>query len=331
MLNNSVSIKISEFEKIPYIDTKNIGERVLTTLSFYDENKWHFWLPTHNGLIKMIGEPSESDYFSRVREKETDIYFDFLNFIIQRASWPEVMHYIDGIRNDLHNLGASLGKLSLFHRCKEDTNIEVRRFVSTEIEYIFGVCRSMFDLLQEVIATLWMKRIILVDKNIKKKQLKSSFAKMVLSNNKLMNEGEIEKKFNLPVEMASFYCRHGAFFQVLRQYRDNILHRGTDFNLIFITERGFAVCANEEPFSSFGVWNEKHMLPNRLASLRPVVAYVISKTLEACEDFSCTIQRIIRFPPEISPGFKLLVRGYHNHELLAMKNILANCLWWEDS
>lgn len=139
---------------------------------------------------------------------------------------------------------------------------------------------------------------------------------------------EIQTQFKIPIELAAFYHRQGPFFQVLRQYRDKVVHSGNDFNP-YVTEKGFAVNANVEPFASFGVWNEEHMLPNRLASLRPVVAHIITKTLRSCEDFSQTIQKIIKFPPDIAPGFKLYIRGHHNDQLISMKEILANCSWWD--
>lgn len=328
-MSRQATIKKSELTKIPFIDSENIRGRVLTTLTFFEKGEWQMWLPLPTGLTRMKGEPMEADYFAREPEKDTDIYLDFLNFMTQRACWVDAMRFIDGIRNDIHNLGASLGKLDLFHRSYADPRLEVSRFASTEIEYIFGVCRSLFDLLQAVIATLW-RRIELFDKSMKKQQqLPKSFRSMVLCNKELRTVESIQTRFHVPVELASFYYGHGSFFQVLRRYRDDVVHSGKDFASIFVTEKGFAVNADVQPFASFGVWNEEHMLPNRLASLRPVIAHVITETLLACEDFAKTIQRIIRFPPEIAPGFRLFLRGYHNNQLHAMKDVLKNCEWWE--
>jgi len=322
------TIKKSELTKIPFIDSENIGGRVLTTLTFFEEGEWQMWLPLPTGLTRMKAKPAEADYFARKPEKDTDIYFDFLNFMTQRACWVDVMPFIDGIRNDIHNLGASLGKLDLFYHLPADKRSEARRFASTEVEYIFIVCRSIFDLLQKVIATLW-QRIELLDKNVKKQQLKESFRGMVLCNEQLMNMEIIQTRFHIPAELASFYHRYGPFFKMLRQYRNDFVHSGKDFNSIYVTEKGFAVSAEIEPFASFGVWNEEHMLPNRLASLRPIIAHVITQSHRACEDFTQMIQKIIRFPPEIAPGFRLFLRGFHNHHLLAMEDVLANCSWWE--
>jgi hypothetical protein len=328
-VTKEIRLATSELAKIPFIDSKNIGGRVLTTLTFFEEGEWQMWFPLTSGLIRRIkGEPSEADYFARMPEKDTDIYLDFLNFMTQRACWTDAMPFIDGIRNDIHNLGASLGKIDLFHHVSSDKSIEVARFVSTELEYIFGVCRSLFDLLQEVIATLW-QRIDLLDKSIKKRELPKSFGRVVLRDERLMTVKAIQTQLRVPAELAAFYYRHGPFFQMLRQYRNNVVHSGKDFNSIFVTEKGFAVSANVDPFASFGVWKEEHMLPNRLASLRPIIAHVITETLTACEDFARMIQKIIQFPPEIAPGFKLFIRGYHNHQLLAMKDVLTNSSWWE--
>ena len=321
-------INISKLSKIPFIDVESIRGRVLTTLTFYEEDEWHIWLPVASGLIKMKGEPAEADYFARSPEKDTDVYIDFLNFMTQRACWADVMMAIDGIRNDIHNLGASLGKFELFYHASRNKRAEVTRFVSTEVEYIFGVCRSLFDLLQEVIATLW-QRIKLKDQTIKKKQLPKSFRRMVFKDEKLVSAEVIEERWHVPIAMATFYHRNGPFFEVLRTYRDYVVHSGRDFKSIFVTEKGFAVSADTKPFCLFGVWNKEHMLPNRLASLRPVVSYVITETLRACEDFSQSIQSVIQFPPEIAPGFKLFLRGYHNRHLMEMKTVLNECKWWE--
>jgi hypothetical protein len=55
--------------------------------------------------------------------------------------------------------------------------------VTTEVEYFFSVCRSVFHLLQEIIARLWAN-IKLNDASIKKKSLKFSFNDMVTFEDK---------------------------------------------------------------------------------------------------------------------------------------------------
>jgi hypothetical protein len=321
-------IALSELDKIPFVDAENLGSRVLTSLTFFREGEWQMWIPSPTGLLPIAGQPSEADYFGQEPEGSTDIYLDFLNFMTQRACWPETVRFVSAIRRDIHNLGASLAKLDLFHRSSTDNHVEVARFVSTEVEYIFVVCRGVFDLLQELIARFWQTRVEFPNMATKKKQLKKSFAGMVMKKGRLSALEEIEERFQVPRGLASFYYRNGPFFKMVRDYRDSVVHGGTEFTP-FVTPRGFAVFAHLEPFASLGVWNEEHMLPNRLASLRPVVASVISQTLQACEDFSQTIQQVITFPPPVVPDFRLFVRGHYNRQLLWMKDVLADCSWWD--
>jgi hypothetical protein len=47
---------------------------------------------------------------------------------------------------------------------------------ATGVEYILLVCRSIFDLLQELVAKLW-KTIKLADSTVKTQQLKKTFSR----------------------------------------------------------------------------------------------------------------------------------------------------------
>lgn len=325
-----VSLPLSELAKVPFIDHDNLRGRVCSPLTFHLDGEWHVWLATPPTLTKIkSAHPVESDYFARERESQADIYFDFMSFISQRACWQGIIRYVDGIRDDIHNLGASLAKVSLFYQVSLDGQHEVRRFVTTETEYIFGVCRSIFDLLQEVVAGLWSMAVPLqAGSQSKTKELKKSFRAMVMEGGKLMDAMAIQEKWLIPKELAEFYHRQGPFFEVLRGCRDEFLHGGRRVEWIFVTEKGFAFRRNMQPFPSFGLYEGEHLQPDELVSLRPVLAHVITSTLCACEDFSATIQKVVQFPPEIAPGLKLFIRGPHVAELLAMPGIIVNRSWW---
>ena len=131
---NQITINRSELSKIPFIDAQNIGGRSLTTLTFYEEEKWHMWLVTAEGLLPLSAEPAEADYFSRTPEKETDVCVEFLDFMAQRACWIDALQPINGLRCDIHNLGASLAKIDLFYEISKERKTEIARFVSTELE-----------------------------------------------------------------------------------------------------------------------------------------------------------------------------------------------------
>jgi hypothetical protein len=55
---------------------------------------------------------------------------------------------------------------------------------ATEVEYILSVCRSVFDLLQELLAKL-RSTITLVDPTKRKKALKKTFSDMTLHANEI--------------------------------------------------------------------------------------------------------------------------------------------------
>jgi hypothetical protein len=152
---------------------------------------------------------------------------------------------------------------------------------------------------------------------------------MVTRANQPQTEEDIAKRFGLPNELAAFYARHGAFFEQARMFRDNVIHRGSSVETIFSTERGFAVQESLQPFARFGVWSDGHKLPNGLCSLRPAIGHVVKSTLDACEDFTQTIESIIQFPTETAPGFRLYLRGFFGDHLRDNAAAVRDCLWWD--
>ena len=93
---NLSQVAIEQLKTIPFLNFENLNGRVIPSLSFYDGEQWHLWVPTPNGLLPLKAEPAEADYFGRVAESESDVYLEFLNFITQRAYWPKVAFLIDG-------------------------------------------------------------------------------------------------------------------------------------------------------------------------------------------------------------------------------------------
>lgn len=164
---------VSQLSSIPYLDAANLQGRFLSTLCFYDK-EWRMWLVTGGKLIETKGWPAESFYFAYTPESPNDIHFRFLNFVAQRACIKEVGKAFLGVQDDVFNLAAALAKIDLLHDARDKIGHGVDRMVATEIEYICGVCRSLFDLLQEIIARLWAT-IQLVDPSVTKKPLKETF------------------------------------------------------------------------------------------------------------------------------------------------------------
>ncbi|WP_186233621.1 hypothetical protein [Burkholderia gladioli] len=323
-------IPLSELAKIPYLDVPNLAERAIASLNFFADGDWHLWLKTEAGLLRIKAWPGEGFYFAAEPQSGRDGYLRFLDFIAQRGNLRGVARPLEGIMDDVFNLGACLKKFDILLDYAEGGRSGASRLVLTELEYLFSLCRSVFDLLQEVIAAQW-DSVQLLDAETKKRKLPQSFGDMVLTANQLRPVEEIASKFRIPQSLAEFYGRAGAFFLILRTFRDKYVHGGNSPDLVFVTARGFAVRGAAAPFNSFNVWSQEHRLPNDLCSLRPALAYLVTETLRACEDYATTIQQIIGFPPPICPGLRFFMRSDFVEPLLANERILRECSWWRDT
>jgi hypothetical protein len=311
------AINLAKLSQIPYLDIANLQGRFISTLTFHDAGKWRMWLMAGDQLLEVKAWPAEACYFSSAPEAVHDIYFHFLDFIAQRASFDSIQKPILGLRDDIFNLSASIAKIAHLHATRDALKTGVSRMVITEVEYIFSVCKSIFDLLQEIICVLWHSTRLL-DIAVEKKPLKETFAKTILHGGRVSTAEELRSRFGLPASVSDFYVRHAEFFMTLRDFRNNIIHRGSQFQTIYSAESGFLVNDSIRPFSSMKIWREEEKDPNGLAPLVPALGVVIRNTLAACEDFSLTVQQVIQFPPPIAPGMKFYMRSYFNEAFSAV-------------
>lgn len=311
------SVDLTKLAQIPYLDVPNLNGRFISTLMFHDAGNWRMWLMAGDQLVEVQAWPAESYYFSKDPEATHDIYFHFLDFIAQRASFSAVQKPILGLRDDIFNLSASIAKIAHLHATRDALKTGVSRMVITEVEYIFAVCKSIFDLLQEIICALW-ESVQLLDSSVQKKPLKETFAKAILFSGRVATADELTTRFGLPEPLANFYIRNATFFMTLRDFRDNIIHRGSQVQTIYSGESGLLVSETIRPFVSMNIWREDEKEPNGLVPLVPALGVVIRNTLAACEDFSATVQQVIEFPSPIAPGMKLYMRGYFNEAFAAL-------------
>ncbi|MGO9006937.1 MAG: hypothetical protein ACLQB4_14430 [Beijerinckiaceae bacterium] len=314
-----MKLEFEQIAKIPFIDLAELPGRTLFSTVFYD-GEWHAWIEAGDQLLATRMWPAEAMYFGTQPQQTTDICLHFLNVIGQRLNYLPVAPLLFGLQDDVFNLSASLAKIQLLHRTRKDHKSGASRMVATEIEYLHGVCRSIFDLLQEVVVVLW-DNIMLLDQNVKKRQLKKSYREMLFSGNKLQSSEEIVKRFpGLPQPLADCYVRSAVFFADLRKFRDRIVHQGAGVDIIFDGEDDFYISEARVPFSEMKVWQDKDRQPNALVPLMPALGFVIYRTLETCDDFSRTIERIFQLPPALVPNFHILLRGYFNEELVQALN-----------
>jgi hypothetical protein len=331
----------AELKKLPYLDVSALDGRVVKLMPLWDGTNWHMWFNTPAGLIEgKIVDAAESDYVAKSAAKPSDLYIPFLHLMWQQASWGEVCPLITAISEDFHNMGTSVAKLKHFHEFREPRKDQgLHRFALTELEYLVTLCRTTFDLLQEMMASIWKTRVELVDEAReafrRAHSLPKTFSKMVLHEKTgLRTVAEIEEQFGLPRPLAEQYARIAPFFAELRKIRDRIVHGGggggSSFGMIFETERGFCVNPKMPPFNTFESWRAEHYYNENIASVLPWIADTILKTIDACNRLMGCFAAIVPLPPPIAPDYVVFVRGYHNEafdDLLSVHS--GGSAWWD--
>jgi hypothetical protein len=332
-----MSITRESLNSVPYLNVQNVGDgRTIKLLPLWDGESWRVWMPTPEGFVdgKML-DVAEGDYIARSAAKQTDLFIPFVHLMWQRASWGEIGPIIDGISDDFHNMGTSTAKLRHFFDARRRLPPQAAsRFAYTEIEYVAVLCRSVFDLLQEMIAITWHSKVQLNDVNADRQRrsarLPDTFSKLVLRDkNQPRTAAEIESKFGLPRAIAERYASMTPFFSRLRNFRDNVVHGRRGVGMIFDTERGFCVDPKVVPFSLFTGWQQGHYFNEVLVSVLPWIADTVLKTIQACNGLMETFASVIQLPPELAPGYTIFVRGPHNEALVELLNVHSGgSPWW---
>lgn len=306
--------QIVKLEDIPYLNYKYLENRFVSTLTFYDQD-WKMWAQTidEGHLVEIKAWPAEAFYWAKEAVADNDFAFAFLNFMAQSANSMNVSREFLAVQDDYFNLAASFEKIHLIHSVGSSHDGS-SRLVSTEIEYLLTVCRSIFDLIQEIISKIWSD-IKPLDATVKKKKLPETFSGMTRYSDKPMTAEEIALKRQVPAPLAECYARHSGVFQLIRAFRDSIIHGGHKMQIIYRGEREFLIEKNLGPFRNLDIWEPAEVEENEIVPLVPALSMVVHSTIVACEDFASVLSQIVRFPPHTVPGMVMFMRGYHNNRL----------------
>jgi len=183
------SVKPEELVKLEHFNAAALDGRTIRMIPVWDGANWAHWIDTPDGrLIKIkIVDAAHSHYLTKVGPaKETDLWIPLIDFVWQRLGFSELIHLIDAIEDDFHLLATSAAKLEHLHSTRGSIEEELTSsFVRSEIEYMLIVARSVFDLLQEIIAGFWNDHVKLADgaqDALKRRnRLPPTFAKVVFA------------------------------------------------------------------------------------------------------------------------------------------------------
>ncbi|WP_440983445.1 hypothetical protein [Shinella sumterensis] len=310
-------VTISQLAVVPYINTRVLAGRFLPSLAFHDDG-WRLWIASGNQrelLIEMKGVPAEACYFARQAEAPGDLRLPFFEFLAQRANYLQLQRAFSGIQDDIFNLSGSLAKLALLEQSHAAVPHGLSRMATSEVEYIIMVLRSLLDLFQEVMVSVW-DSVALFDSCIVKRKLKDSFADMLTYKGVPSTAGKIAERFGLPIDIATCYERGRTIFDGLKRLRDNVVHRGSQVPYIFGGDGQFLISLKENPFPDIGIWNETERGRNDLLPLLPVIEVLIYRTFLICDELSAAYQQVIQFPSPIVPDMSFFARGYFTSRLV---------------
>lgn len=317
-------------QDLPYLNLEALEGRTIPVFMFHDGNRWLTWASLENGLLQplRIHDCIETIYLAQNPVGINDVYFGFVNFIYKHLDLNLTRSFVSAITSDVLNLGASLKKLDLLRSFE---NFEGKsRLVTTELEYLLLLCRSMFDLLQEISLRIW-DTVRLIDTSVKKQKLPNSFRAVVSQNNQIRSSQDIQQRYGLPPSLAEWYSQCAPFFCKLRDLRDAIVHQPIREPLIFISDRGFyiGIDSSPVPFREMLQWPEHALENGRIGSLNYFIAYFVYETLAACENFVSAVTKEIRFAPDFAPDFAFYMRSPSLPSLLGIEKILDADPWAE--
>ncbi|MFG1187347.1 hypothetical protein [Xanthobacter aminoxidans] len=332
------SISYLELRKIVYLDPQAVDGRSILIMPFWDGSEWHLWTEAPPGsIIKLqIVDAVHSNYIAKEPVTKSDIYIEFIDLMWQRATWPEINKLMLGIQDDFHLLATSLCKLRHFFDKKDviDSSI-ISSFVKSELEYIVTVSRSVFDLIQEVIAFLWNNCITLSDLERdairRRHKLPDKFTKTAIrERGEAKSVEELTDKYAIPISLAEEYHRLSPFYVSLLRIRDKIIHGGGSVETVFATEKGFCVDPKAPAFSEF-LWTDEHRYNENLVSLIPWIANIIFGTIDACNRIVGSFASMIAMPREMAPGYRVFIRDPANVGLLQLADVInKKRFWWSD-
>lgn len=315
-------------QSLPYLEFSALQGRPIPIHTFHNGDKWNLWVPMVNGLLQplRIADAVETVYLAKKPAHVHDTHFYFLDFIHKHIAVKRADSFVSALTSDIFNLGASLRKLDLLR--VDDTCEGKHRLVSTELEYLLILCRSMFDLLQEVAVRIW-DTIQLTDTSVAKQKLPGSFRKVVLNNEVIRSSQEIQKRFGLTPCLATWYSECAPFFCNLRSARDAIAHQPVHEPTIYVDDRGFSIGveSSPKPFQNILKWPEEILVQNKTGPLNYFIAHFINETLLACEKFAVAINQEIKVAPSFAPEHFFFMRSPNMASLQGIRRILKTDPW----
>jgi hypothetical protein len=319
-----------KLEEIPYLTCVPQDGRALLFQPWYDPSsgEWHMYfdIGPDNFIRGQVHGMSSGTYYATKPANEQDLDFALGGLITQHLSFPPVASAFYSLVDDIQLLSASLEKLEILRTAVNDHTL-CSFLVETELEYLFVLVRSMYDLLQKISKRIG-KLLCKPDGRPAIAELPDSFADVALAGDRPRTHSELATKYQLPDPLSAFYAQQGPLFLRIRDIRVSVEHHGKNLPTVFLTERGFGISTEGSPsWSSLEVWSRHELLSHRIGSVRALAAFLAKSFLDALTGFEQALRAVISpalLPQAVSQGNKLYLTNPSIHRLSNLENVVAS-------
>jgi hypothetical protein len=289
------NVERGELRKLPYL--KHIPEdgRIVPIQFFYDhaERQWHFWDISKGRLQDVqVFDVFHGTYLSRRPvSPDSDYRLPFEETVLRHFSTPRISGLLQKVSQDLIN---SLGYIEkyfiLLSHARRFKDSNATGLLQIELEGIFGVHRSYFDLLNRVVSEVMQQY------GTKKVSLPDSFRKVAQ-----MEPESLVSKYGVPGPLVQFYQQKKRLFFACRKIRDSVFHHGHSLGTVFAFDDGFAVSVGEKPWTVLSevvdLWPAEKLRANRLGSALVVFALLTEDVFKTMAWLGDALLASCREPP----------------------------------
>jgi hypothetical protein len=207
-------------------------------------------------------------------------------------------------------------------------------FATTEFEYLIVLCRTVFDLLQEIISKLWAQRVRLNQPELevirKARKPPDSFSAVCLKDKGCPRSSEeLQGLYAFPKQMADQYVAAAPMFFRLRELRTRTVHAGTDAAFIFEADRGFCISKMHDLLTTIpDVFI--HESNDQIVSVLPLIGAMIAQTIQACNSLMQAFASRIPFSSKIATGYRIYMKSPSIAALSEILQIARGASpWWD--
>lgn len=301
--------------ELPYVGHLPTDGRNVPILTYCDPTEPHMttWAPTKAGGLQFIKvvDVIFGTYVGFQAKEDTDIPLSLSYIIHNHLSYDDVTTLTHSAVQDFVGLLASIEKYFILLSHKNACGSgNVEHLVKIEIESIFGMYRSFYDLLQEIIA------FVIKRHHPNKPDLPKSFRRIVEKTPE-----ELAEKYFLPPNIITFYKEKQLIFTLTRQIRDNIYHNGVDLGAVFSFPDGFAVSTDVRPWKDlseqFPLWPKERQKDNRLGSALLIYCLLVEDAFKTMQFLADCILGSFCPPPTamFKDGVQVYLRTTFNKHL----------------